>query len=356
MTSNSISYRKKLYHVVENLPPIYQANFKRALSPHKFNLEIYVPKNLKNKHEVSDKNYLRNKLVQFNDNFKEEKAVLSQLKKETQQFSHQYKLVTQNNTFDNDNPVNNKTSQYQQEIMELYKKRGYNEKAIAINENIFNPSLMLELDSNYDIVCEIETEQGLKEDKKFMENMTHILSDKNKKQSVTNRTERNSSFNRQSSSITDYDDLYYANIPIKQIKKENRLLRKDILLTNKSLGDIKPLKALWTEPNKEIIPIPKNKIDKIKVDGIFLSSKGMLRSAKNRVEMNGDKETKIKKKRKSPVKIKKAYKDDKEIQKEKVQSLYNLYTSITKNSFVKEQDKVNTYIKKYSKKKLEPLK
>ena len=244
--------------------------------------------------------------------------------------------------------------QYQQEIMELYKKRGYNEKSIAINENIFNPSLMLELDSNYDFVCEIETEQGLKEDKKFMENMTHILSDKNKKQSVTNRTERNRSFNRQSSSITDYDDLYYANIPIKQIKKENRLLRKDILLTNKSLSDIKPLKALWTEPNKEIIPIPKNKIDKIKVDGIFLSSKGMLRSAKNRVD--GDNKSKVNKKKKSPVKINKVYKDDKQIQREKVQSLYNLYTSISKNSFVKEQDKVNTYIKKYSKKKLEPLK
>ena len=52
----------------------------------------------------------------------------------------------------------------------------------------------------------------------------------------------------------------------------------------------------------------------------------------------------------------KVYKDDKQIQREKVQSLYNLYTSISKNSFVKEQDKVNTYIKKYSKKKLEPLK
>ena len=54
--------------------------------------------------------------------------------------------------------------------------------------------------------------------------------------------------------------------------------------------------------------------------------------------------------------INKVYKDDKQIQREKVQSLYNLYTSISKNSFVKEQDKVNTYIKKYSKKKLEPLK
>ena len=109
MTSNTASYKRKIEKAIEILPPINQIKYKKALSPHKFSLEIYVPKNLLNKREINDKNYLRNKLVQFNDNYKDEKTMLNQLKKDTDQFSKQYQLVT-NMGDDNKNQVSNKNN------------------------------------------------------------------------------------------------------------------------------------------------------------------------------------------------------------------------------------------------------
>ena len=77
MTSNTVSYKRKIEKCIEILPPINQINYIKALSPYKFSLEIYVPKNLLNKREINDKNYLRNKLVQL----KERKLCLIRLKR-----------------------------------------------------------------------------------------------------------------------------------------------------------------------------------------------------------------------------------------------------------------------------------
>lgn len=391
MTSNTASYKKRLYDTVENLPPIYQAAFKKALMPHKFNLEIYVPKNLLNKKEISDKNYLRNKLVQFNDNFKEEKAILTQLKKETEQFSRQYKLVTQSNTFDeadksNNNkvtqvpPINNKNSSYEDEILEIYKLKGYNERDIKLNENVFNPSLLLELDSNYDLVCELENEKNIKDDQMFMENIEKYLK-------VKLRNQRDAfSFQRQQTLRTEPTRVIYPNnqnlsleeielppISLKELKRENTKLIKDIKLTNKSIDEVHAIQGLVAGDNNNdkikgyMKTRKKKKKDKIKVDGIFLSSKGMLRSAKNRIIPN--KVNEKNKKEKSKIKITKSTdipqphihqisEKQKEVnyEKKKTESLYNLYNNITKNSFAQERKNAKNYIEQFTRRKLEPLK
>ena len=392
MTSNTASYKKRLYDTVENLPPIYHAAFKKALMPHKFNLEIYVPKNLLNKKEISDKNYLRNKLVQFNDNFKEEKAILNQLKKETQQFSRQYKLVTQNNTFDGTDKNNsnkstqgppniNKNSSYQEEIMEIYKLKGYNERDIKLNENVFNPSLLLELDSNYDLVCELENEQNIKEDQMFMENAQKYLK-------VKLRNQRDAfSFQRSQSLRTEPTRVIYPNsqnlsieevelppISLNQLKRENTKLIEDIKLTNKSIDEVHALNGLVNgdiNRNDKIKGLmkmkKKKKKDKIKVDGIFVSSKGMLRSAKHRIITNRVNEKN--KKDNSKMKITKStnipqphfHKDrekEEEVnyEKKKAESLNNLYNNIARNSFALERKNTKKYIQQFTRRKLEPLK
>ena len=190
MTSNTVSYKRKIKKCIEILPPINQINYIKALSPYKFSLEIYVPKNLLNKREINDKNYLRNKLVQFDDNYKGEKAMLNQIKKDTDQFSKQYKLVT-NLGDNNKNQLSNKNRSYQEEITEIYKMKGYSQKDIELNDNIFNPSLLLEVDNNFDMVCEVENFQGIEEDRHFMQNVQGYIKQKTKKGSFNGLRKRN---------------------------------------------------------------------------------------------------------------------------------------------------------------------
>ena len=120
-----------------------------------------------------------------------------------------------------------------------------------------------------------------------------------------------------------------------------------------------------TEPNvnskKRYKYLNKKKVEKIKVDGIFVSSKGMLRSAKQRIVVSGlinntqsrNQNTKVKEMKTMPEKSKE---DEVVYERKRIKSLYGLYNDILKNSFEKENVHVKQYLKHYSKRKLEPLK
>ena len=63
-----LSYHERLDSCINNLPQSLHKNFHLAISPYKFDKEIYIPKNLSiNKDEYKNKNYLLNSLISFNN-------------------------------------------------------------------------------------------------------------------------------------------------------------------------------------------------------------------------------------------------------------------------------------------------
>ena len=331
MTSNTASYKRKIEKCIEILPPINQINYIKALSPYKFSLEIYVPKNLLNKREINDKNYLRNKLVQFDDNYEGEKSILNQIKKNTDQFSKQYKLVT-NICNDRKNQFSNKNRSYQEEITEIYKMKGYSQKDIELNENIFNPSLLLEIDNNFDMVCEVENSEGIEEDKNFMQNVQGYIKQKTKKGSNLSMGSGNEILDGSSKSKS----IDLSKVTLRQMKSDNKKIWRENKKISKYIRDIHPVK---TEPNvnskKRYKYLNKKKVEKIKVDGIFVSSKGMLRSAKQRIVVSGlinntqsrNQNTKVKEMKTMPEKSKE---DEVVYERKRIKSLYGLYNDILK--------------------------
>ena len=111
---------KSLEHQIEktmaNTPLNIKKQFKLALTPHKFETEVYIPKNLKlNKTEYAKKNYFINKIISFDTLYKPEKERRLKIKKETDVFSQQYKPI-------NDDKFNKKDN-YVKKVEENYKKK-----------------------------------------------------------------------------------------------------------------------------------------------------------------------------------------------------------------------------------------
>ena len=292
--NEELPYKEKINHTISYLPDEDKNSFKKALKYYKFDKEVYIPQTMSlNKKEYKKKNYLLNTIVNFNNKLQLGKNYITSLKKQTDKFSKQYKLV------EKQNEANQKA--FFQGINYIYKIRGYSDRNISYsrNENIFDPSLLLEEQNKFNFVCKTENPIEIKQDTKYLEKFHSILRDKKGKTKEEEEEELekkninksvNLSLKRKDSSLIgdDYtnamenvkkqimEEIRIKNMTFKELKKINNNLKNEIMETEASIMNI----------DNEY----KNK--KRYNEDLFLSSKGMLRSAKNRKKNKNSKEKK----------------------------------------------------------------
>ena len=290
-----LSYHERLDSCINNLPQNLHKNFHLAISPYKFDKEIYIPKNLSvNKVEYQNKNYLLNSLVNFNNRYQNQKKYMSELKKETDKFSHQYELVKSDNEKNKHNYLAN--------VQEMYKIKGYNMKDLLYSrsENIFNPSLLLESDNKLDIICKTENNDEIKKENKYLEHFQKILKNKSYNKNDNDEKENNDDNNNDKTNLNSPKKQSNSIIPdsyADAMEKVKQKIMEEIRTQNMSLG---ALKKINRDLKKEIINTQNSIIDcneeyknkHLYIEETFLSSKGMIRSGKRR----GDNEKKQKKK------------------------------------------------------------
>ena len=292
--NEELPYKEKINHTISYLPDEDKNSFKKALKYYKFDKEVYIPQTMSlNKKEYKKKNYLLNTIVNFNNKLQLGKNYITSLKKQTDKFTRQYKLVEKQNE--------SNQKEVFQGINYIYKIRGYNEKNITYskNENIFDPSLLLEEQNKFNIICKTENPIEIKQDTQYLEKFHNILRDKKGKTKEEEEEELekkninksvNLSLKRKDSSLIgdDYtnamenvkkqimEEIRIKNMTFKELKKINNNLKNEIMETEASIMNI----------DNEY----KNK--KRYNEDLFLSSKGMLRSAKNRKKNKNSKEKK----------------------------------------------------------------
>ena len=394
MSNRRKAYQMCLEHAVDKLPTKeMHRSFKKAIHPYKFNLEIYVPKNLIGQHKVDGGNYLRNRLVTFNDNYAQEKEMLSQMKKDSDEFSKQYRIVTETPTYDevqrihkqhnklssasytniNNNNTRNTTtkshhiikqSKYFKDMLNQYKTLGYNEDEIALNENIFKPSLLIENCSNFDRICETEKEGSIVEEKVCLGNLQNYISDKGSELFRKGNKTRSRNNKGKGLSLGGGNEV---ELPVllstRELQKERYKMNKEIKLTKKTIEEYlkqnddddeeeeRMKRGLLSERGKD------NK--KYVVESMFISSKGMLRSARKGREKDNDSQecdnnNNIHKKNKSVDFI--LNNNRKEYDNKKTIELVKLYNNINKFGFKNGSSNVNKYLNRYHKDKIKPLK
>ena len=289
-----VPYHEKISNTINFLGEENKNSFKKALKYYKFDKEVYIPNNsIKAKKEYKNKNYLLNTIVNFNHKLQSGKEYFTSLKKQTDKFSRQYKLVESKNE-------NTQKNNYFKQIHYIYKIRGYNDRNITYskNENVFDPSLLLEEQTKFNIVCKTEEPIEIKRDTKYMEQFHSLLREKkgkSKKEEEEEDLERNNygvnksvTFAKQRKDSSLYSDDY--NKEKENVKKK---IMEEIKIKNMSLREIKKInqdlrnEILETEESLKLIDDEyKNKKQYKVIEDIFLSLKGMLRSAKYRKNEN----------------------------------------------------------------------
>ena len=137
----TISLKQKIKNEIETMPNESRNTFREVLNKHSFTLEVFIPTTKRvNKNEYKNKNYLLNTLISFEDKIREQKELVDPIKKETNRFSKQYKLIKEENGEHQKNYVEN--------FQKYYENMGYNPSGIEYkeNDNIFSPSSILDQD------------------------------------------------------------------------------------------------------------------------------------------------------------------------------------------------------------------
>ena len=375
-----IPYNQKIKNTIEYLDNDRKNLFKKSLDKHKFNLEVYIPDSLSlNKIEYKKKDYLLNKLIKFTKNYNLGKENLAKIQKENYKFTKQYELVKSQNE-----EVQNT---YLNEIQEIYKIKGYDSKAISYKkkENIFSPSLLLIEDKEkYPLTCRVEKIKDIKKDISYLNKFEKALKEnrgKSKEEIEEEMKKRNKTFDKNTEKknsvlfIDDYsnamdnvrqkimEELKIKNMSFQQLRKINLDLINNINETKASINNI----------NDDYIN-KKKYVD----DEIFLSSKGMIRSArkKNLNKNNNEKEDnndnniliydydnmeneKNKEIKEDEIKITFQRKRDSELEKknkenfnkERVKKLTRIYSNIIRTNFKEEQKDIKNYINIYTDRK-----
>ena len=139
-----LSTKKKIENEIASITKENRNEFREALSKYSFDTEVFIPKTISiNKNEYKDKNYLLNNLVSFENKSQERKRLVEPLRKETNRFSKQYKLIREENE--------EHQKDYLRSLENYYNKIGYNVDSIEYKktDNIFSPSSIL--DHNFGI-------------------------------------------------------------------------------------------------------------------------------------------------------------------------------------------------------------
>ena len=383
-----IPYNEKITNTINYLEDDRKNFFKKSLKRYKFEQEVYIPDSMSiNKSEYKNKNYLLNRLVKFNKIYQIKKDNLNKIQNENDKFTRQYELVKSKNE--------NVQNAYLNEIQEIYKIKGYDAKTVTYNkkENIFNPSILIEDNEKFPIICRVSAYNDIKKDISYLHKFEKTLKDKRgksveeqgkekEKLSKKNHSEKNVKFKdeRRESNLKsdDYtqqmenikkkimEELKLNNLSLKQLKVMNLNLQKDIRETEASL---KSIDDDYTKKKKYV------------VEDVFLSSKGMMRSAKkrhlndinenkdkknilildnNRIEKDNNNENKENEKdiekviyqRKKQHTLTKILKKE-AFQKEKIKKLTKVYSNILKSNYKAEQKDIKNYIRIYSHRKIE---
>ena len=391
---DTIPYKMKINNTIDYLDKDKRNSFKKALIYHKFDEEVYIPQTMSiNKIEYKNKNYLLNKLVKFNSDLYKENQILNKIQKENEKFTRQYQLVKSENE-----AVQN---EYLKRIEEVYKIKGYNPKLITYigNENMFDPSVLLEEEEKYPLTVKIENKTDIHRDMKYLYKFEELLKEKKgktkeeeaeelerknnnlEKKNVTFKVERKDSIISDDYAAAKEDikkkimeELRIKNMSLKELRQMNFNLMQEIKQTKTTLNNIGKDDDIFSKKKKYVM------------EGTFLSSKGMLRSAKKRhndqdksiqekekiniliqdnlsdesKEKNKEEENKEEEKKEEEKKEEEKRKKIKSMtqrerralfQKEKQSRLTKLYYNILKSNFKDEEKNIKDYINNYCERK-----
>lgn len=277
----SNSYRSKLIDSISNLPQPMQTDYQSALEKHKFDLELYVPKNnpvtspislnsivskkifkMKAK-EKAKTNYLRDKLIDFDSKLHKDKEYVHQLQQEVKTFSKDYSRS--HSDAKNIEKSNSKINTNKSELLKLYndsiktyRERDYNENKLFPKNNIFEPSMLLKRDKDLDMIIENIDSKQIKKEK-------HLVKTLN---SDTLRLIKGNAFkskyNIKKKKNRGNEDLPIIPMNYKSIRKENKRLQKEILLTETTLYEnnkknIDNIGFNSTDTNYTVLNIKNNK-------------------------------------------------------------------------------------------------
>ena len=203
-----LSNRKKIEQELSTFSKENRKFFRNCLNKHNFQMEIYIPQNLKKK-EYSDKNFLINQLIHIEKTNRNIKEIVESIDKDTKTFSKQYKQIKTGNKAHQATYINN--------VEKIYQSNGYKIEHIEYkpNENIFAPSFLL--DRKYrkeqlhnDVSTYSYKTFNLNKDKKLLKKFENIVFNKYKDhvRDEENQLDTNENWN------------YYFNEKDEEMKKE----------------------------------------------------------------------------------------------------------------------------------------
>lgn len=219
-----------LEKAILTLPFHTQKNFRIALKPHLLTSETFISTkyNKKKIHLKNNHNIMRNKLIDFQNNFKQKKKLIKQLSKETEIFSKGYKgLSTGNNvekTINRDKIIYNN-------LIKKYKEQGYDTKNFFSNNNLFKNSLYLEKDEKYKNILNYLGEHKGNQFEKYLEKVDSLIKGTNKIKNINSETKIKFKENY----TDDEDNFNMTSFDYNQRIKE---LKKDIELTKRTIEDM----------------------------------------------------------------------------------------------------------------------
>ena len=349
------SYKTKVFKSLNRINLRLRPTFTKALNPHKFNLEIFIPKTMKINKVISDKNFLRNRLIKFNNRFNSKKNNFEKLREQTRSFSEGYKKIKVLNE------RKNKENEYIEKINEIYKLKGYDVKNdfFTKRENTFQPSFLLSGDNKYNLICDIESKIEQKRDIKYLERFSKFL------------RERKNNSAEEELKTKDNQKLYF-NLDNQEYKKAidemKRKVFEELKIKNMSAKELKRLNYKLIQENKmteNSIKEAENDNNNLKkknlvvIDDIFLSSKGMIRSAKKREEDNNsyDDFIKIEDKARDDILYSNNILTKRErrinFQRRKEKTLQKVYNNIIKTNYLVQESEVKGFLKRYTDRKVE---
>ena len=352
------SYKSKLFYAIDQLPPIYQSSFKEAIKPHKAINEVFVPKSTSNakpiiKNNEDEEGYFRNRIIKFNEHFNSEMNILSQLKSDSDKFSRQYVLV---NKSSRESLNSKKDDSYLDYLYEVYKKNGYKEDEILVNENVFKPSLMIDPDTKYNSILCLMSSDDYYSDGKFMKKLNKFIH-LNNGGLASNRmmTMLDEPLRRGSTKKIEFKSY-------KEMQRESNLLKREIKRAKRNLREFERSNQTfsWEGRKKSINEKEEEANDNSKkkiLDDVFLSSKGMIRSAKPKQKRDDQDEAPSQRRRNKRIrKVELSEEISKTEEQRQKSELEKIYKKTSGGDYIKHEKDLRKYQSKYGKKKLEPIK
>ena len=351
------SYKAKIFKSLDRLNLKLRPSFTKALNPHKFNLEIFIPKIMKINKAFSNKNYLRNRLIKFDNEFHSKKDYFEKLREQSRNFSEGYKKVKA------ENERKNKGKEYIEKIKEIYKIKGFDIKNefFTEKENAFQPSFLLSHDKNFSSICRTESRIEQKRDINYLERFIKIIKER-KNNSPEEEPKIEENFKKVNFNINNEEykkamdemkrkvneELKIKNMSVKELKRLNYDLIQENKMTENSIREAENFYNNCNRKKRLVI-----------VDDIFLSSKGMIRSAKKREEDDNsyDNYLKIEDNKRDDILYPDNIFSEKErrnyFQRRKQNKLQKVYNDIINSNYAEQEGAVKGFLKRYTNRKVE---